>query len=59
MTIVNITDGLITLSGPNSIIGRGVVLHGREDDLGRTDHPDSKTTGNAGPRVSCGVIGIV
>lgn len=27
------------------------------DDLGRGDFPDSKTTGHAGARVACGVIG--
>ncbi|KAG4078583.1 hypothetical protein HA402_012646, partial [Bradysia odoriphaga] len=42
-----------------SIIGRGVIVHLNIDDLGRTDHPDSLTTGNAGPRVACGVIGYV
>jgi len=38
------------------IIGRAVVVHAQPDDLGRTDHPDSKKTGNAGARVSCGLI---
>lgn len=37
-------------------IGRAVVVHANADDLGRTDHPQSKTTGNAGDRVACGVI---
>ncbi|KAG4070705.1 hypothetical protein HA402_013625 [Bradysia odoriphaga] len=55
----NFTDGLISLSGTHSIIGRGVIVHLNIDDLGRTDHPDSLTTGNAGPRVACGVIGYV
>lgn len=59
VTKISIKDSVITLIGEYSIIGRGVVVHGREDDLGKTDHVDSKTTGNAGPRVSCGVIGIM
>ena len=43
-----ITDSLIKLIGPTSIIGRTVVLHADVDDLGLTDHEQSKTTGNAG-----------
>ncbi|MCJ1376016.1 Superoxide dismutase [Cu-Zn] [Loxospora ochrophaea] len=37
---------------------RTVVVHAGKDDLGKGDHPDSKTTGNAGGRPACGVIGI-
>lgn len=53
----NFTDSTIALRGRNNILGRSLVLHEREDDLGLTDHPDSLTTGNAGPRVACAVIG--
>merc|ERR1711872_816568 len=42
---IDITDGQIPLSGPNSVIGRTVVIHADEDDLGRGGHDDSKTTG--------------
>ncbi|CAB3251990.1 unnamed protein product [Arctia plantaginis] len=56
---INFVDSMIKLSGPSSIIGRGLVLHERNDDYGRSLHPDSKTTGNAGGRVACGVIGIL
>ncbi|KAJ8725414.1 hypothetical protein PYW08_003597 [Mythimna loreyi] len=56
---VDIVDHLIKLTGDHSIIGRGLVLHAGKDDYGRTDHPDSKTTGNAGGRAACGVIGIL
>ena len=42
----------LTMDGPNSIIGKAVVVHAGEDDL------QSQPTGNAGARVGCGVIGI-
>ncbi|KAG4074216.1 hypothetical protein HA402_015519 [Bradysia odoriphaga] len=53
------SDNLISLSGAGSIIGRGVIVHQDVDDLGRGGHPDSLTTGNAGARAACGVVGIV
>ncbi|CAH2086834.1 unnamed protein product [Euphydryas editha] len=56
---IDITDSMIALYGPHNIIGRALVLHAMADDFGRTDHPDSKKTGNAGGRVACGVIGIL
>jgi len=55
---VNITDKLLTLTGPNSIVGRSLVVHADPDDLGRGGHELSKTTGNAGGRLACGVIGL-
>ncbi|KAH1195968.1 Superoxide dismutase [Cu-Zn] [Glycine max] len=50
--------GNIPLTGPNSIIGRAVVVHADSDDLGKGGHELSKTTGNAGGRVACGIIGL-
>ena len=47
------------MSGERSIIGRAIVVHQGTDDLGLGGSPGSKTTGNAGARVACGVIGIV
>lgn len=55
---VDFVDKVITLRGRNSILGRGLVLHAQEDDLGLGNHETSLTTGNAGPRVACGTIGI-
>ena len=55
---LNILDAMISLSGENSIIGRTVVVHADQDDLGLGGHELSKSTGNAGARAACGVIGI-
>lgn len=43
-------DSLMTFYGPHNIIGRSVIVHGGADDL------KSQPSGNAGPRVACGVI---
>ena len=48
----------LSLIGPYSIIGRSVIIHADPDDLGKTTHPLSKTTGNSGARIVCGVIGL-
>ena len=63
------SDSKIKLKGKNSIIGRSVVIHDLEDDLGLGGldengniidlkrHQESLKTGNAGKRIACGVIG--
>lgn len=43
-------DSLISLEGPDTIIGRSIVVHALPDDY--TTQP----TGNSGGRVACGVI---
>lgn len=53
-----IVDRVSTLYGEKSIIGRSVVVHKSKDDLGRGGDEESTRTGNAGPRIACGVIGI-
>ncbi|KAJ9594303.1 hypothetical protein L9F63_014273, partial [Diploptera punctata] len=58
VAIVDIKDSVISLFGDHSIIGRAVVVHEKEDDLGLGGANDSKTTGHAGGRKACGVIGI-
>ncbi|RSH78335.1 Superoxide dismutase [Cu-Zn] [Apiotrichum porosum] len=55
---ISISDKEISLIGPYSIVGRSVVVHAGEDDLGLGGHADSLKTGNAGGRAACGVIGI-
>uniref|UniRef100_A0A0D2TGF1 Superoxide dismutase [Cu-Zn] n=1 Tax=Gossypium raimondii TaxID=29730 RepID=A0A0D2TGF1_GOSRA len=53
-----IVDKQIPLSGPNAVIGRAFVVHELEDDLGKGGHELSLTTGNAGGRLACGVVGL-
>ena len=50
-------DHLVSLYGDYSVLGRSCVLHMNVDDLGVGGHELSSTTGNAGGRVACGVIG--
>ncbi|ABL75974.1 superoxide dismutase [Maruca vitrata nucleopolyhedrovirus] len=58
LTDVNIIDNVMSLYGPHNVIGRSLVVHTDRDDLGLTDHPLSKTTGNSGGRLGCGIIAI-
>ncbi|KAF0986005.1 hypothetical protein HZS_6632 [Henneguya salminicola] len=48
----------VTLFGDTSIIGRTLMIHDKEDDLGQGGDEESKKTGNAGARIGCSVIGI-
>lgn len=50
--LLTMKDSMIQLSGPDSIIGRAVIVHAEPDDL------VSQPTGAAGARVAAGVIGI-
>jgi Cu-Zn family superoxide dismutase len=47
---VDFVDATLSLSGPDSIVGRAVIIHEKADDF--TTQP----TGNAGARQACGVI---
>ena len=37
--------------------GRTLIVHEDEDDLGLGSFEDSKTTGHAGKRIACAIIG--
>ena len=54
-----IYDKLVKLRGKYCVIGRSVVIHSGEDDLGRGTNKESLITGNAGSRIGCGVIGLI
>ena len=54
---IDITDRFVKLRGKYSVIGRSLVVHEDEDDLGNGNHDDSLTTGHSGKRLACGVIG--
>ncbi|XP_025893571.1 extracellular superoxide dismutase [Cu-Zn] [Nothoprocta perdicaria] len=48
---------LATVFGPYSILGRSIVLHEQEDDMGKGNKA-SLENGNAGKRLACCVIGM-
>ncbi|KAK2177911.1 hypothetical protein NP493_571g00031 [Ridgeia piscesae] len=50
------TDHKVSLVGPQTIIGRSLVIHRYEDDLGRGGYRSSRITGHAGSRLGCCII---
>lgn len=51
-------DEVIKLRGTKAnIIGRGLIIHADPDDCGKGGQSDSLTTGHAGKRIACAVIG--
>ncbi|GBG28355.1 Superoxide dismutase Cu-Zn [Hondaea fermentalgiana] len=55
---VSISDKLVKLIGPQSIIGRAIAVMSQEDDLGLGGQEQSLINGNAGPAIAFGVVGI-
>ena len=47
---VSFNSESLQLTGPNSIIGKAVIIHRDRDDV------NAQPVGNAGPRLACGVI---
>jgi Cu-Zn family superoxide dismutase len=48
---VDYTDSRLDFDGDDSVLGRGVIVHEKADDL------KTQPTGDAGGRLACGVIG--
>jgi superoxide dismutase, Cu-Zn family len=51
VAVVDMFDRMLRLDGPHSILGRSLVVHRDEDKF-------TQPSGDAGPRVAIGVIGI-
>ena len=45
-----VTHSVTVSAGSNSVVGHAVILHGNPDDL------KTQPSGNAGPRIACGVV---
>ncbi|XLS98494.1 hypothetical protein HN51_041229, partial [Arachis hypogaea] len=48
-----IVDNQIPLIGPNSVVGRALVVHKLEDELGKGGKELNLSIGNAGGRLAC------
>jgi Cu-Zn family superoxide dismutase len=55
---IRMSDNMIKLKGKANIIGRGLIIHADEDDLGLGTNAASKINGNSGKRIACAIIGI-
>lgn len=49
---LELTTDLLSLEGEDSVIGKAVLVHGHVDDC------TSQPTGDAGPRLACGVVAL-
>jgi Cu-Zn family superoxide dismutase len=48
---VEVTTNMLSVApGPNSVVGRGIIVHAKADDM------QTQPTGNAGGRIGCGVV---
>jgi len=58
-----IRDHLLMLSGPNSVLGRSMVLYERKDDFFMNENPptfekEERKREGQGPPIACCVIGL-
>lgn len=53
VAMLEYVDARAAFSGDNNVLGRGVIVHAKADDL------KTQPTGDAGGRLGCGVIGVV
>ena len=51
-------DDKVALNGGWSVLGRAVMLHSDQDDLGRGGDDGSRSTGNAGSRVASCTLAV-
>ena len=49
----------VDLHGDRSVVGRALIIHAHEDDLGKGGDKESLKTGNARDRLACGVIRLM
>jgi superoxide dismutase, Cu-Zn family len=49
---LDVKDTQLALEGDKTIVGRGVIVHAKADDL------KTQPTGDAGGRLACGVVGV-
>ncbi len=52
VAVVDTVNVKATFSGPNSVLGRGMIIHAEPDDY------ESQPSGASGSRVACGVVGV-
>lgn len=45
-----LVDAITVTDGPNSVVGKGLIVHRDADDY------QTQPTGNSGPRIACGVV---
>lgn len=50
---IDYVDPMLALRGDESIIGLSIIVHKNPDDM------KTQPTGNSGPRIACGVIGLM